>query len=154
MPIEIKKLSVDDVALIASLETTCFDENTSWTQNMLTDSMSSPTTLFFGAFVQSKIVGYCAISDFGEETELLRICTATTCQRQGVGYALLSFVLNYLKNVSMQHIDISMTLEVNQNNDSAKKLYEKCGFKQIATRKNYYFEKGSYSDAIIMRLVL
>lgn len=44
-----------------------------------------------------------------------------------------------------------LTLEVNSNNTSAKKLYLKFGFKELGIRKKYYNNKD---DALIMTLYL
>jgi ribosomal-protein-alanine N-acetyltransferase len=43
-------------------------------------------------------------------------------------------------------------LEVRAENAVAKALYEKCGFREIARRRNYYSEP--VEDALVMRALL
>lgn len=152
-----------DLFAITELEKNCFDEQTRWTESMIKDSIVSPVTKFFGAFVEShdqncrdlQLVGYCVIIDYGYEFELLRICVFPNFQQKGVGGGLLNYVINTLKNQQKESCaERAIILEVSEDNTSAKKLYEKYGFKQLSIRKNYYFEKGKYIDAIIMRLFL
>lgn len=163
MNFQYKTLVNVDLFSIAELEKNCFDEQLRWSENMLKDSVESPVTKFFGAFAEIcnqncrdlQLVGYCAIVDYGIELELLRICVFPNFQQNGVGGGLLNFVINTLKN-NQNDSDAgrAIILEVSKDNVIAKKLYEKYGFKQLSVRKNYYFEKGKYSDAIIMRLFL
>ena len=56
-------------------------------------------------------------------------------------YGIASSLINYLDKYKC-----SITLEVNEKNISAINLYKKCGFKEVAKRKNYYKD----SDAILM----
>ena len=158
--IELKFLSTIDAKAIEWLESDCFDQHSRWTKQMIEDSIKATTSKFFGAYADGKMVGYCVIADMVQEFELLRTCVARSCQRLGIGYKLLSFVINHLQNqiTSSQPLtqdqDYSMFLEVNADNISAQKLYEKSGFNKICVRKNYYFEAGQYIDAIIMRLTI
>ena len=55
-------------------------------------------------------------------------------QHQGFGYQLMQKFLQEAFEKQGQTI----FLEVRQSNLPAIHLYEKCGFKQIAKRKNYY----------------
>ena len=54
---------------------------------------------------------------------------------------IASSLINYLDKYNC-----SITLEVNEKNNSAINLYKKCGFKEVAKRKNYYKD----STAILM----
>lgn len=163
MNFQYKTLPNVDLFAITELEKICFDEQACWNKNMLKDSIVSPVTKFFGAFAKTddvdcqtlQIVGYCAVVDYDVEVELLRICVSPAFQHFGIGYGLLNYVIKTLKSQQKEGLsERALTLEVNENNMPAKKLYEKCGFKQVSIRKNYYFEKDKYSDAIIMRLFL
>lgn len=51
-----------------------------------------------------------------------------------IGTKLLEYLINYAKEKGM----INITLEVRCNNDVAIHLYEKFGFKKVATREKYY----------------
>ena len=62
-------------------------------------------------------------------------------QNKGYGYRFLKGILKSFSNYKI-------TLEVSENN-IAKKLYIKCGFKIDSTRKKYYPD----SDAILMSYI-
>ena len=60
-----------------------------------------------------------------------------------IGSLLLEHLISYSKSINLKNI----TLEVNKNNLSAIKLYEKFAFDRLGIRKKYYNGKD---DAIIM----
>lgn len=55
-------------------------------------------------------------------------------------------LIEYLYNISKEKKCTNITLEVNVNNISAIKFYEKMGFSNVAIRKNYYLDE----DGILM----
>ena len=58
-------------------------------------------------------------------------------RKKGIASTLIKYLDKY---------NCSITLEVNETNISAINLYKKCGFKEVAKRKNYYKD----NDAILM----
>ena len=58
-------------------------------------------------------------------------------RKTGIASSLIKYLDKY---------NCSITLEVNETNISAINLYKKCGFKEVAKRKNYYKD----NDAILM----
>lgn len=150
-----KCLSQVDSDVILSLEKASFETHSAWNLRMIEESVQTSSTKFFCACFEQQPIGYCVISDLDGEYELLRICVSKEYRRLGVAYGLIKFILNFInQNLSAGVCEPFMMLEVSETNYSAQKLYEKCGFKPIATRKNYYFEAGEYKDAIIMKLFL
>ena len=73
-----------------------------------------------GFLVYSLVVG---------EAEIYHIAVAEECRRQGKGEAMIKELLSIADVV---HLDVRIS------NTPAIKLYEKCGFKPVYTRKNYY----------------
>ena len=73
--------------------------------------------------------------------DIYSIAIKNKYQNKGYGYKLLN---DTVKNFS----NYKITLEVSENN-SAKKLYLKCGFKIDSIRKQYYPD----SDAILMSYI-
>ena len=67
----------------------------------------------------------------------------------GKGFA--NFILSNLIDIAQEIGCKVIHLEVNQNNKSAIKLYEKFNFKQVGLRKNYY---NGTEDAILMDLYI
>ena len=63
-------------------------------------------------------------------------------RKNGIGSVLLENLISLSKSLNLK----SITLEVNENNDSAINLYNKFDFVKLGVRKNYY----GNSNAIIM----
>lgn len=77
-----------------------------------------------------KIIGYIYYSDIYDRAEINQIEIERIHRNCGKG--------NFLLRNVIESVDKSFTLEVNKNNISAIRLYEKNGFEKKAIRKNYY----------------
>lgn len=69
---------------------------------------------------------------------------------QGVGSRIMQSLIDFAKERSIEVI----TLEVYHANESAIKLYEKFGFKEIGYFKNFSKVNDEYKDAVLMNLYL
>ena len=69
-------------------------------------------------------------------------------QRRGLAKQVLQCVLDHYQKQDVATI----TLEVRSRNQAARKLYESLGFKQIASRPDYY--PINLDDAIIYQIQL
>lgn len=74
--------------------------------------------------------------------ELLVIVVDPNYRRLNIGFKLMNYLID--------NSDKDILLEVASTNDSAIRLYEKCGFKKIGVREKYY---RNSDDAYIMKLV-
>jgi len=88
--------------------------------------------------------GFILCSDLGDSIEILTFAVLKTARRKGIGTQLMAQVQNFAINHHKKHI----FLEVNITNKPAISLYQKCGFIQTGTRKNYYHEQGKIFDAL------
>ena len=144
MEIKIEKMTIEDLENISKLLTTEFDDF--WNYNILKQELQSDTShLFVSKNEQEDIVGFVGVQFVLDEANITNIVTKKNCRNQGIGSALLKYIIEFSKNNNMS----SITLEVNENNKYAIKLYEKFGFKTIGLRKNYY---NGTENAIIMTL--
>lgn len=91
------------------------------------------------------ILGFLMYLKIDDELEIIKIATDEKFKRQGVATRLIDSMREF--GLKFNHTGI--ILEVNEINLSARKLYEKVGFKQIHVRKKYYH---GTEDAIIMEL--
>lgn len=89
-----------------------------------------------------KILGYLYAQVFSDNVDLLSICVDENIRYQHIGTDLIKYL-------QAMHCDKSITLEVSGKNIGALNLYEKCGFKCVGVRKNYYKD----SDALIEKWV-
>lgn len=83
--------------------------------------------------ISGSFVGYIIANLIGDETELLRIAVTDMYRGQGIGRTLLDFYLNDVADECNRCF-----LEVRASNQSARGLYEKYGYQEIALRKSYY----------------
>jgi len=68
-------------------------------------------------------------------------------QNQKIGFNLVEHAIKDLSETLNLNIYL---LEVSENNKHAIKLYQKCNFKKIGLRKNYY---PNGDDAMVMKYV-
>lgn len=89
-------------------------------------------------------IGYCAYSTVIDEAEILRIAISPEKRRKGYGDRLIE---GFIERCELNFIS-DIFLEVRKNNLSARRLYEKNGFSEIAERKSYY---GDGEDAVVYK---
>ncbi len=90
-----------------------------------------------------RVVGFvvCRVIPSGE-SEVLSLVVDPQARRRGIGRQLMDVAL------SLSHGP--WYLEVRESNWPARKLYQKLGFVDVATRPNYYQDSGE--TAVVMRL--
>ena len=119
-----------------------------WTYNVFKEELSNPNSKYIVAKIDNTVVGFAGIWKTVDVIHITNIVTKKIFRRNGIGSILLKNLINLSKN--MEDVT-SITLEVNENNIPAKKLYEKFGFKIVGLRKKYY---NNTNDAILMTKIL
>lgn len=97
---------------------------------------------------QHEIAGYIVARETAGELHVNNIAVRDQYRRRGYGRLLLGRVLDEARR---KHATTAF-LEVRCGNSAAQSLYEKCGFKPIARRSNYYSDPPE--DAVVMSLDL
>jgi ribosomal-protein-alanine N-acetyltransferase len=88
------------------------------------------------------VLGFITFDLYSDRAEVIDIIVHINHRHKGIGYALVSKMIEECKNCK------NITLEVSCKNKNAIDLYKKSGFNIISTRKRYY-ENGSI-DAYLM----
>jgi len=96
----------------------------------------------------SPIAGYIVARETAGELHINNVAVRAQYRRRGIGAALLGRVLHEARRRKAN----AAFLEVRSGNFAAQALYEKCGFRAIARRADYYSEPRE--DAVVMSLVL
>ena len=136
----ILKMNIEDLDYISNnLES--FDEF--WNENLLRSEFENENTTCVVAKSEDEIVGFASLWEPPFEIHVNNIVVRKDLRGQGIG----TKIMDYLINISREKNKEELTLEVNENNTSAIKLYEKFGFQKVGSRKNYY---DGIADAIIM----
>ena len=99
---------------------------------------------------QGIIQGYGILSIAAGEAHLLNLCVRPESQRQGVGEKLLV----HLTTLARRHDAEIIFLEVRESNAAARSLYDKMGFNELGTRKDYYPASGGRENGLILARVL
>lgn len=96
----------------------------------------------------ASIAGYVVARETAGELHINNVAVRPQYRRRGIGAALLNRVLQE----ALRRKATVAFLEVRSANHAAQALYERCGFKAIARRADYYSEPRE--DAVVMSLVL
>lgn len=141
----IDKMTISDLAEIANNLTSDFDEF--WNSSILESEIKNPFSQYIIAKINREIVGFAGVIDTVDQLEITNIVVRKDFRKKGLGNELLTELIKLAKENGKEKI----TLEVNNTNLVAIKLYEKNGFKNVGFRKKYY--NNTY-DANIMTLKL
>lgn len=143
MDFKIDKMSLEDLISIKDILTTEFDDF--WNYEILKSELESNNSYFFVAKnISGEIVGFSGIKIILDEADIMNIVVKKDFRNNGIGSLLLDYLISYSKSINLKTI----TLEVNEINIPAIKLYEKFAFSKLGIRKKYY---NGENDAIIMR---
>lgn len=141
MQIKISKMNIDDLNKISPVLLTEFDDF--WNHNIFKSELENENSKYVVAKNNDEIVGFAGIWISIDEAHVTNIVTKKDLRKNGIGSTLLEELINLSKNLNL----VSITLEVNENNLDAIKLYEKFGFEKLGIRKKYY---NNTDNALIM----
>ena len=142
MDLKLSKMSIEDLKSIKNVLASDFDNF--WSYDVLEEELECDNSYVIVAKVdENTIVGFAGLKVILDEADIMNIVVKKDFRHNGIGSVLLENLINYSKDLNLKTI----TLEVNENNLSAIRLYDKFSFDKLGIRKNYYDGK---SDAIIM----
>lgn len=115
-----------------------------WSLESFQDDFKNHHTIYFGAFIGQRLVGFIGMHHILDEGHITNIAVLPCHRRMGIGDALLISLINHAiaSNIT------AITLEARMGNAPALKLYGKHGFVFEGIRKNYYTD--TKEDAVIM----
>ena len=146
MDIEIKDASEALLPQIQRIEQQSF--SVPWTEAMLRLQLAPDSHVFLTAGTAEGVVGYVGMLYVLDEGYISNVAVRPDCRRQGVAEALLTALEARARALLLRFV----TLEVRESNAPALALYEKCGYRIVGRRRNYY-EKPR-EDAVLMTLTL
>ena len=142
MDFKISKMTIEDLESIKNILASDFDNF--WSFDVLEDELECDNSYVIVAKnTDNTIIGFAGLKTILDEADIMNIVVKKDFRHNGIGSILLENLINYSKNTNMKTI----TLEVNENNLSAIRLYDKFSFDKLGIRKKYY---NGESDAIIM----
>lgn len=93
---------------------------------------------------EHRVAGFCAFWRVLDQIHINNLAIRPELRRQGLGRALLQYVLNEAERLGAVHA----TLEVRRSNVAAQGLYEAAGFRVASIRPSYYTHP--IEDALIL----
>ncbi len=110
------------------------------------NEIESPFRKYFCYEENNEIIGYFCIDIIYEKIELINIFVKNEFRNRKIGSNMLKYLIDFARKSNIYNI----TLEVNEENLYAIKLYESNGFMKKALRKGYY----NGNNGILMELIL
>lgn len=140
-------MKLDDLGVVEDIERAVYTHP--WTRGNFIDSMDAGYHCWILSCA-GNIAGYAVVMIAAGEAHLLNLSVAPAMQRQGLGSALLRFVIK----LAADYDALSMFLEVRASNIAALALYAGHGFCKIGVRNGYYPACEGREDAVTMELKL
>lgn len=137
----IDEAEVWDIKDITLIENNSFTN--CWTEEELNKAFMSKLNNIFVARMDGAVVGFIIAENNIDEINISKVAVDKNYRNHGIGSQLVEAVEKFTKE---KNIDC-VSLEVSENNFTAKTLYEKLGYNKRRVRKGYYRDG---SDAIEM----
>ena len=144
--VAIEPIETKDLSAIASLHAVCFED--AWRLPLLRRIFSVPGTFGLSLRQDNEIVGFVMCRSSGGEAEILSLGVAPAARRSGIAHALMEATIILAVKRSLG----ALFLEVAEDNEAARRLYEVLHFHQVGRRPAYYRRRdGPSVDALTLR---
>lgn len=141
MNFSVEKMSLDTLNSIKNVLISDFDDF--WNYDVIKQELECSNSYFITVKNDNEVMGFAGLKVILDEADIMNIVVKKSYRSNGIGSILLKHLISYAKSLNLKTI----TLEVNEHNLSAIRLYAKFDFDHIGIRKKYY---NGESDAIIM----
>ncbi len=137
-----REMSVEDLEQVVEIEKALFSDP--WTKEGFFTFLTKENTMFFVVEEKEKILAYCSMQTVLDEGDILNVAVRSDRQKEGIGYFLVDSMLKMAEMIGI-HI---VHLEVREGNGTARRLYERLGFKEDGLRRDYYTDPTE--NAVLM----
>jgi ribosomal-protein-alanine N-acetyltransferase len=138
-------MTLDDLPGVLELEHLLFTDD-AWSEETYRSELTDPggTRHYVLAEEDDRLAGWAGLAAVGGQGDVLTIGVRTELQGRGIGAMLLTALLDEAAVRGCAEV----FLDVRADNDRARRLYERFGFRAVGIRKRYYQPSGV--DAIVM----
>lgn len=130
--IETSTMTLNDLEQIKENLQTDFDDF--WNFEIFKEELANNNSIYLVLRYENEIVSFGGIKIILDEADIMNIVTKKDKRNQGFA----KFLLNKLITIAEEQNCKTITLEVDENNLPAIKLYKDFKFKEVGKRKNYY----------------
>jgi [ribosomal protein S18]-alanine N-acetyltransferase len=142
----VEPASPRDAAALARIHGASFHRG--WGEDEFERMLNERNTLAHRLRLGQKIVGFSVSRMAADEAEILSIAVAGTHRGRGLSNSLLLTHLGHLAGRGIR----TVFLEVEENNQPARRLYQRAGFSIVGRRERYYQQSGGEAlNALLMR---
>ena len=137
-----REMLVEDLDQVMEIENDLISPP--WTREGFFTFLLKDENMFFVVEEKGQILGYCSMQTVLDEGDILNVAVTRDRQKEGIGYFLVDsmLMLAAARGIHIVH------LEVRESNGSARRLYQRLGFKEDGFLKNYYTEP--VENAVLM----
>ena len=141
----VEAATIRDAPRLAQLHGSSFHRG--WGESEFEHMLTERNTLLHRLRVGRKTIGF-AVSRMGaDEAEILSIAIDAPYRGKGLSRTLLLTHLGHLAGRGVRTI----FLEVEENNQPARRLYDWAGFSVVGRRDRYYRQDAEQLNALLMR---
>lgn len=130
--IETSTMTLNDLEHIKENLQTDFDDF--WNFEIFKEELANNNSMYLVLRYENEIVSFGGVKIILDEADIMNIVTKKDKRNQGFA----KFLLNELITIAEEQNCKTITLEVDENNLPAIKLYKDFEFKEVGKRKNYY----------------
>jgi ribosomal-protein-alanine N-acetyltransferase len=141
----IEPASLRDAAKLAQLHGASFHRG--WGEGEFEQMLAERNTLVHRLRQGRKTIGFAVSRTAADEAEILSIAVESKHRGRGLSRNLLLTHLGHLAGRGVR----TVFLEVEENNQPARRLYDRTGFTVTGRRERYYRYDGEQLNALIMR---
>jgi [ribosomal protein S18]-alanine N-acetyltransferase len=119
-----------------------------WGMDEFEQMLTERNTLVHRLRMGRKTIGFSVSRMAADEAEILSIAMSESYRGRGLSSGLLLTHLGHLAGRGIR----TVFLEVEENNQPARRLYQRAGFSVVGRRERYYRQAGGEAlDALLMR---
>lgn len=145
-PAVVEPASLRDAPALAQIHGASFHRG--WGESEFESMLAERNTLVHRLRMGRKIVGFAVSRMAADEAEILSIAVVESHRGRGLSHTLLLTHLGHLAGRGVR----TVFLEVEENNQPARRLYQRTGFTVVGRRERYYRQSGGEPlNALLMR---
>lgn len=142
----LSEASVRDAAEIAGLHAASFRRG--WSDDEIERLLLERSVVAHRAMAGNELAGFILSRLAGDEAEILSVAVAAARRGRGLARDLLMLHLRRLAGLGVR----AVFLEVDEDNEPARLLYARAGFREVGRRPGYYRQaEGKAATALVLR---
>jgi [ribosomal protein S18]-alanine N-acetyltransferase len=142
----VESASQRDAIAFAEIHNASFHRG--WGEGEFERMLTERNTLVHRLRMGRKTIGFSVSRTAADEAEILSIAVAESYRGRGFSQGLLLTHLGHLAGRGVR----TVFLEVEENNQAARRLYDRTGFAVVGRRERYYQQSGGEPlNALLMR---